>query len=102
MRVLFCGGPADGQWKDIVNPSITSPGNSRGAGRYVEVVTPPTPRDFADGTGTLTKVRYRLWRITLLGYVLDVAAPEADHNESDSVLYAVLRRDVADHLRGRS
>lgn len=90
MKVLFCGGPADGQWKDV------------GVTATVEVVAPPTPRDVIDGTGTLTKVRYRLWRISLLGYKMMVAAPETDHNESDSVLYAVLRRDVADHLRGRT
>lgn len=90
MKVLFCGGPADGQWKDV------------GVTATVEVVAPPTPLDMRNGTGTLTKFRYRIWPIKLFGYPMYVAAPEKDHNESDSVLYAVLRRDVADHLRGRT
>lgn len=93
MKVLFCGGPADGQWKDVSPQPL---------GSKIEVVAPPTPLEFARGTGTLTKFKYRLWGIKLLGHALLVAAPEKDHNESDSVLYAVLRRDVADHLRGRS
>jgi hypothetical protein len=44
---------------------------------------------------------YRLWQIQILGHRLWVAAPVDDHNESDSVLYAVLQRDVADFLRGK-
>ncbi|MFE6222956.1 hypothetical protein [Streptomyces sp. NPDC057854] len=95
MRVLFCGGPADGQWRDV------QPVRAGGAVVEVEVVAPPTPLEFVNGTGTLAKVRYRLWPITLLGHHMYVAAPRGDHNESDSVLYGVLRRDVADHLRGR-
>lgn len=88
--VLFCGGPANGKWLDL------NPGTSE-----YEIVAPPTPLEFANGTGTLSKVRYRIWPIRFLGYQLLVAAPESDHNESDSVLYAVLQRDVADHLRGK-
>jgi hypothetical protein len=66
-----------------------------------EVVAPPTPLEFVSGTGTLKKFRYKVWGIQLLGYHMMVAAPLDDHNESDSVLYAVLRRDVADMLKGR-
>lgn len=97
MKVLFCGGPADGQWKDV--PGL-QPRSAHG--QTYEVVAPPTPLDMRRGTGTLAKAKYRIWNVTLLGYMLQVATPEADHNESDSVLYAVLQRDVADHLRGRS
>lgn len=93
MKVLFCGGPADGQWRDVPMPRN---------GQTVEVVAPPTPLDMVRGTGTLTKTRYRTWPIQFLGRWLWVAAPHGDHNESDSVLYAVLQRDVADHLRGRT
>lgn len=95
MKVLFCGGPADGQWRDVEHYTRL------GSYRYIEVVTPPTPLEFANGTGTLTKFNYRLWTISVLGHLLEIAAPEDDHNESDSVLYAVLQRDVADHLRGK-
>ncbi|MFF5973671.1 hypothetical protein ACFY7C_19300 [Streptomyces sp. NPDC012769] len=98
MKVLFCGGPADGQWRDVAVP--TRDGYVRNGQPY-EVVAPPTPLEFARGTGTLTKVMYYLWNIQVLGHPMLVAAPRGDHNESDSVLYAVLRRDVADHLRGR-
>ncbi|WP_432112788.1 hypothetical protein [Streptomyces sp. S1] len=99
MRVLFCGGPVDGQWRDV---DITWELLADRQQRSVEVVAPPTPLEFAHGTGTLTKTLYRVWQVSLLGHRLVVAAPYSDHNESDSVLYAVLRRDVADHLRGKS
>lgn len=94
MKVLFCGGPADGQWRDVDM-------DRHDRRRHYEVVAPPTPLDMVRGTGTLRKFMYRIWPVQILGHALMVAAPEADHNESDSVLYAVLRRDVADHLRGR-
>ncbi|GGR51534.1 hypothetical protein GCM10010282_50560 [Streptomyces roseolus] len=69
MRVLFCGGPADGQWRDV------QPVRAGGAVVETEVVAPPTPLEFANGTGTLTKVRYRIWPIILLGHHMYVAAP---------------------------
>lgn len=99
MKVLFCGGPWNGRWKDVDPDSVS---RSPGFGRWVDAVAPPTPLDFAKGTGTLAKFRYRLWTIPLFGQTLEVAAPDTDHNESESVLYAVLQRDVADHLRGKS
>jgi hypothetical protein len=91
VKVLFCGGPADGRWMDLA-PDTT----------LFEVVAPPTPLEFVNGTGTLARFKYKVWGIQLLGYHMMVAAPLADHNESDSVLYAVLRRDVADALKGRT
>jgi hypothetical protein len=95
MKVLFCGGPVNGQWREMDIPRL-------GHSQWVEVVAPPTPLDMRRGTGTLTKVKYRLWPISILGHHLWVAAVADDHNESDSVLYAILQRDVADHLRGRA
>lgn len=96
MKVLFCGGPWNGRWKDV------EPERSAGFKRTVDVVAPPTPLEFASGTGTLEKFRYRVWSLSLFGATIDVAAPETDNNESESVMYAVLQRDVADHLRGKS
>lgn len=91
MRVLFCGGPADGRWIELP-PNV----------QEHEVVAPPTPLEFANGTGSLGKVRYTVRPLQLLGYRMMVAWPKGEHNESASVLYAVVRRDVADHLRGQT
>jgi hypothetical protein len=88
--VLMCGGPADGRWVVVDNPSrdwtCVTPD-------WTGSVDPAVP--VADGT---TTHRYVIYREVIFGQILWVGVlyQEVDHRRP--MMRTVLQRDVAQHL----
>lgn len=91
MKVLFCGGHADGRWIDVP-PSHD---------RYRVAV--PGAFDWRSKEAVVTEEQeYRIWDINILGFGMRVAALATRNYENHDVIRALCQRDVADHLTGRT
>jgi hypothetical protein len=85
--VLFCGGHADGRWRDLPHDLKEFS------------VHAPVAFNWDSKTKVETEQqRYRIWDIQLLGWPMRVALPEGENNESSVALRTLLQRDVYDHI----
>jgi hypothetical protein len=85
--VLFCGGHADGRWRDLPHD-------------LKEYSYPAHGRFHWDGPDKveITRQRYRIWGVQILGWHMRIALPEGENNESSVALRTLLQRDVFDHI----
>lgn len=89
MKVLCCGGHADGRWMEVDADA-----------KYLEIAAPGTFRWKSPEKVETEKQVYRIWPVTILGYGMHIAVLDTHNHESDVALRAIVQRDVADHLRG--
>lgn len=90
MRVLACGGSADGEWIEL----------AEGTREFRRLK--PHVFNWAQTDKVDTEIDYeiyRIWSINLLGYGMKVATlADGSDPESGAVLKALVRRDVHAHL----
>lgn len=93
--ILLCGGPADGQWRVVQDPS-----------KDFEIMTQGRINWQPDPAETeipgVVKTTYRIFRETIFGMGLWVAVPRDEDRPRLVIMRTVLQRDVAQHLEALS